>query len=886
MISLASMLLAAIAIPVSAQEPSNHYSDVPSSSYFNVRSAKVVFDSVHRLRDLGVLENTDCGKNQFCPEEAVDRKTLAVWVVRALDGSDAPDFVEGGQGLESRFSDVPGAIPEAQFIERLADLGEIPGCSTSGNLFCPEGAVSRAEVAAFIVEILDLPKAEAINFWDVDKNSRHVDDIDRLVGSEIDDGCSEIRFVPLNYCPGKEVTRGGMARLLSEVIDYVEAEETIKVSPGSGLDNSIGLSVNYNESTKATVVAWGNPQNSRGGVSRFILQWRPTWIGFNYKRYQVVEFNGGGNYNHEFAYAGNGLYSIRVLVEYENGDRVPTSEIKVGSEDHKLRDAVEEQLINPHGPKQPWLIDTWRLLSSSDYSRLINGGSVVSTTSLAHGKHIRQSFARTVSFGTRPDGSISQYSGGGLAVHELAHAYTLTSGITKNEPPIAIGHIYLDILNSEHAQNANGPASCRATELYAALAEIAFFEALPDFDPSTGIPVLISIEKYGGQLNGTYWQGCGFNLDQKTSDEVAKDVKDITKSLFVDQKMPQWFYDRYQSGDAPDLDKLWDDISNIKEARTREIVVYGLKAEFGGYCSEEEVGKFLRGVVGQIGTPWRDSGNCQSTTTKPGEGEQQDEEAETGPSEGEGVETDCSGNIPIVVASDEASQSDRYSAATLAGVLGTDCIILAGGRKQSMPADQRARLDSAKFPGYIVGGTAAVPNSKFIGHPNSRRYSLRRLAGTDRWHTARLVGAEAVVVAGGRSTGSVEASIGAEDSTTDCTGDIPIAVASDGAAQSDRYSAATLAGVLGTDCIVLAGDRDAPFPADQQARLRSAATPGFIVGGTAAVPDTKIAGYDLARIAGSDRWHTARLVGDQARQIAADRPAPSPPQNEQRNSHE
>ena len=98
----------------------------------------------------------------------------------------------------------------------------------------------------------------------------------------------------------------------------------------------------------------------------------------------------------------------------------------------------------------------------------------------------------------------------------------------------------------------------------------------------------------------------------------------------------------------------------------------------------------------------------------------------------------------------------------------------------------------------------------------------------------------------------------------DCSGDTPIVAGSDAAAQSDIYSAVTLAGVIGTDCIVLAGARDEPMPADQRARLDDATSGGFVVGGPAAVPDAKVAGRRLARLAGTDRWHTARLVGEQA----------------------
>lgn len=235
--------------------------------------------------------------------------------------------------------------------------------------------------------------------------------------------------------------------------------------------------------------------------------------------------------------------------------------------------------------------------------------------------------------------------------------------------------------------------------------------------------------------------------------------------------------------------------------------------------------------------------------------------------------SDCAGAVPIVVASDAPAQSDLYSAVTLAGVLGTECVVLAGARDEPMPQARVARLDAAASGGFIVGGTAAIPDSKVSGR------SLTRLAGNDRWHTARLVGAQALIVAGGADTDAVAASAGAEDPTTDCTDDTPIMVASDAAAQSDLYSAVTLAGVIGTDCIILTGPRDGAWPEDQQERARAAGSNnvliGYIVGGTAAVPIEKFEGfsYSFSRISGQDRWQTAQQVGDTARSIARMEPA-------------
>ena len=240
------------------------------------------------------------------------------------------------------------------------------------------------------------------------------------------------------------------------------------------------------------------------------------------------------------------------------------------------------------------------------------------------------------------------------------------------------------------------------------------------------------------------------------------------------------------------------------------------------------------------------------------------------------VQGECgSGTVPLVVASDVAAQSDIYSAVTLAGVLGDACIVLAGPRGEAMPAGQRARLDAAAAGGYVVGGQAAVADGKLAGR------SLARIAGKDRWTTAQRVGAVARSIGGGDAPaaptldGSLSAAgdvgqpgvhlRGAEPwIASDCAGDVPIVVGSDAAAQSDIYSAVTLAGVVGTDCVILAGPRDGAMPASQNTRLEAAEAGGFVLGGIAAVPTAKIAGRDMTRLGGADRWDTAQLVGRRA----------------------
>lgn len=108
---------------------------------------------------------------------------------------------------------------------------------------------------------------------------------------------------------------------------------------------------------------------------------------------------------------------------------------------------------------------------------------------------------------------------------------------------------------------------------------------------------------------------------------------------------------------------------------------------------------------------------------------------------------------------------------------------------------------------------------------------------------------------------------------SDCSGQVPIVVASDAAAQSDIYSAVTLAGVIGSDCVVLAGPRDAAIPAHQLKRFRQTTEPGYVVGGSHAVSSNKMRSLDgrsMTRLAGGTRWDTALLVGEQARLTATD----------------
>jgi hypothetical protein len=95
---------------------------------------------------------TGCGGGNFCPENPVTRAQMAVFLLRSKHGAGyAPPDVGAGTG----FGDVPPDYWAAAWIKQLVTEGITSGCG-SGN-YCPEDAVTRAQMAVFLVRTFSLP---------------------------------------------------------------------------------------------------------------------------------------------------------------------------------------------------------------------------------------------------------------------------------------------------------------------------------------------------------------------------------------------------------------------------------------------------------------------------------------------------------------------------------------------------------------------------------------------------------------------------------------------------------------------------------------------------------------------------------------------------------
>jgi hypothetical protein len=96
-------------------------------------------------------------------------------------------------------------------IQWLYDEGHTSGCVI--DLYCPNNVVNRGAMATFLARALDLPSTSTDYFTD-DEGNTHEANINRLRAAQVTWGCGGT-----NFCPNGAVTRGQMAAFLHRAMD-------------------------------------------------------------------------------------------------------------------------------------------------------------------------------------------------------------------------------------------------------------------------------------------------------------------------------------------------------------------------------------------------------------------------------------------------------------------------------------------------------------------------------------------------------------------------------------------------------------------------------------------------------------------------------------------
>jgi hypothetical protein len=182
--------------------PTPRYEDVPFSYWAH--------SFIERLSNASITGGCNTSPPRYCPEQAVTRAQMAVFLLRGIHGSAyTPPAVGGTTG----FGDVPPDYWAAAFIKQLAAEGITTGCG-NGN-YCPEHPVTRAQMAVFLLRSKHgasySPPGVGVGtgFGDVPSDYWAATWIKQLVTEVITTGCGSG-----NYCPEDPVTRAQMAVFL------------------------------------------------------------------------------------------------------------------------------------------------------------------------------------------------------------------------------------------------------------------------------------------------------------------------------------------------------------------------------------------------------------------------------------------------------------------------------------------------------------------------------------------------------------------------------------------------------------------------------------------------------------------------------------------------
>ena len=174
------------------------FTDVPASSGF--------YRFVETLLHHGVTGG--CTPTAYCPATATTRDQMAVFVLVAKEGT---GYVPPACTTPV-FADVPASNPFCRWIEELARRAVVNGCG--GGNYCPTSAVTREQMAIFVLRTLDPalapPACAAPLYNDVPATSPFCRWIEELTRRAVVSGCGGG-----NYCPTASVTREQMGVFMS-----------------------------------------------------------------------------------------------------------------------------------------------------------------------------------------------------------------------------------------------------------------------------------------------------------------------------------------------------------------------------------------------------------------------------------------------------------------------------------------------------------------------------------------------------------------------------------------------------------------------------------------------------------------------------------------------
>ncbi len=182
------------------------FTDVPATSGF--------FRFVETILHNGVTGG--CTATTYCPQASTTREQMAVF---ALVSKERAGYIPPACSAAPMFADVPQGSPYCRWVEELARRNVVSGCG--GGNYCPQGAVTREQMAVFALKTLEgpayaPPACTSAPYGDVPAASPFCPWIQELTVRVVVTGCGGG-----NYCPATVVSREQMSVFLSATFALV-----------------------------------------------------------------------------------------------------------------------------------------------------------------------------------------------------------------------------------------------------------------------------------------------------------------------------------------------------------------------------------------------------------------------------------------------------------------------------------------------------------------------------------------------------------------------------------------------------------------------------------------------------------------------------------------
>jgi hypothetical protein len=182
-----------------------------AATFVDVPTSHPFFMWIEALVHAGITGGCATNPAMYCPDDQVTRAQMAVFLLRGIHGGGYQPAAATG----TMFADVAASLPLASWIEQLAREAITGGCATSPPQYCPAAAVTRGQMAVFLLRSIHgadyQPPAATGTFADVPTTYIFAPWIEQLAREGITAGCATN---PARYCPEDPVTRGQMAVFL------------------------------------------------------------------------------------------------------------------------------------------------------------------------------------------------------------------------------------------------------------------------------------------------------------------------------------------------------------------------------------------------------------------------------------------------------------------------------------------------------------------------------------------------------------------------------------------------------------------------------------------------------------------------------------------------